>query len=295
MTKLLNSDFKPKIVPVIDGLKAELLKDLQFPICLQPIPEIGIPVVIRPGTMQLFTKDPIKNLNLKAKLEALRKECLRLKVTLEGIITCNAVPNERFIMAKLMSYTENVDDLQLHVTDMVFENCPQGIKYLVRARDMKVLFREDKIGGFPKIVDSVVINSLRDFEDNILAYSVLGTKKFRIASPNSVYKFGEIDDLFNGDGGVVDLDSESLFKGTLLSMVPKVLKIKNKPVYLAATLVVKYNGELVEIPLESISTVLATKFWENRKGLINKIVMFSGLLLPGYTYPKFRSFIRFEK
>lgn len=293
MINALNKDFKPKIVPILNGLDSKLLDNLQYPVCIQPIP-YGIPIVIRSGFLQLFTGKHIKNLEFKQKLNMLIKDSRKLKVTLEAIIT-SAVSDKNYILSKLMDYSCNIEDLDIYLTDMVFEHTSKSIRYEVRARDMKILFRPDKVGNFPKFVENTIINSKKEFIDNVIAYVALGKKKFRIASPNSTYRFGEMEDLFSGEGGVVDIDSITAYKGKLTLIIPKVLQIKQRVVYLADTLVLEYLGQSIDIKLEDVSTILATKIWENRNALLGNNVIFSGLYLPGYVYPKFRNFIRFEK
>jgi len=298
MINAFNKDFKPKIVPVLNGLDSKLLNNLQYPVCLQPLPSNGVSIVIRSGFLQIFTGTSttfIKNLEFKQKLEMLIRDSRKLKVTLEGIVVSRSIPDEHYILSKLMDYSSNIDDLDIYFTDMVFEHTPKSIRYEIRARDMKILFRPDKVGDFPKFVENIVINSKKEFIDNIITYIAMGQKKFRIASPNSVYKFGEIDDLFSGNGGIVDIDSTTLYKAKLVLIMPKILQIKQKTVYSADTLVVEYLNQSVDIKLEEISIILATKIWENRNALLGNNVIFSGLYLPGYIYPKFRNFIRFEK
>lgn len=291
----LNKNFKPKIVPVLNGLKSELLNNIQYPVCIQPIPR-GIPIVIRSGFISLFTGTAVKNIELKGKLDKLIRYSRWLKVTLEAVISSKTIQDEQYIVSKLMDFSTNVDDIEISITDMIFERHPESIKYLVRARGMKNVLNPNKIGTFPKIVETNVANSQQEFMDYIIFYSVTGYDKFRIASPNSEYKFGEMEDLFSGDGGVIDIDGTELYKGELLHITPKVLTVQRRPVYLAENLTIRYKNNIdVEIPLKDISHILATKIWENRKALIGTTVVFSGLYVPGYLYPKFRNFIRFEK
>jgi len=294
MIKALNANFKPKIVPVLNGLKAELLNNIQYPVCIQPIPH-GIPFVMRSGYLTLFTGTPIKNLEFKNKLNLLIQYTRWLKLTIEGVIVSNSIKNEEFIISNLLQYTGDIDDLEVYITDFVFERTPEGIGYLVRARDMKNILHPGKIGKFPKVVEHNVANSRQEFVDYIVAYSVMGHKKFRIASPNSKYKFGEIEDLFSGDGGVADIDGTELYKGELKLITPRILNIRNKITYLADILTVKYFNQDIDIKLEDVSIIVAAKIWENREALLGSNVVFTGLIIPGYSYPKFRNFKRFEK
>ena len=268
MINALNKDFKPKIVPILNGLDSKLLDNLQYPVCIQPIP-YGIPIVIRSGFLQLFTGKHIKNLEFKQKLNMLIKDSRKLKVTLEAIIT-SAVSDKNYILSKLMDYSCNIEDLDIYLTDMVFEHTSKSIRYEVRARDMKILFRPDKVGNFPKFVENTIINSKKEFIDNVIAYVALGKKNSVSLHLIQPIDSGRWKIYFLVKEGVVDIDSITAYKGKLTLIIPKVLQIKQRVVYLADTLVLEYLGQSIDIKLEDVSTILATKNLGKQECFIRK-------------------------
>lgn len=294
MAKALNSEFKPKLVAVIRGFDSDLLNELQYPICLQPLHK-GVDIVIRSGFMRIVPDIPIKNINLKGKLAILLAETRRLKITLEATITSKISNSPEHIVPKLLSVEADVSDFEVTVNDMVFEHCPDAINYKVRAKDMHVLFRKDKVGQFPKFAENVTINTRKELADQMNYFAVVGYSKFRLASPNSKYKFGELTDLFSEEGGVIDVDGVTKFKGTVLSIEPKLISVKGSVNHVADTLKIQYQNVVTDLKLENLGILTTSKIWENRDRLINSPVIFTGLLLPTYSYPKFRTFVRFEK
>lgn len=297
----LNSDFKPKLVPIIEGNNENILNFLKFPVYVQGIPR-GVNILIRSGIVRTFLDEKVLNLEIKRKLSNLIRSTRRMKLTVEAIVTFDFefISNEK-ILEKLLDYEDNADNLKIVLIDMLVEHSPNIMDYEARYKTIKGLFKESVIKGPPIIIDTAVVNNQKEFNNQILAYNALGYSKYRVASPKSKYVFGGVEDFYE-KGGIADIDSETIHRGKLIGITPSIVKIKNKVIYTAKELQVKYisdncpyTEETISIDLSERSLMITSKIWENKEALLGDTVVFSGILLPGYFYPKIRKFIRFEK
>ena len=293
--KALCKDFAPRIVPEINGLNSNYIENIRFPIYLQPIPK-GISLFIRSGNLRLSDGTIVRNLNFKEQLQELIVETKKLKVTLECIITSNDSSIDKINMLNILTdFSKKAENLKCTIIDMVFERIPEALNFSARASSLPILFRKEKIGKFAETAPFIVAHNNKELMEYISSYIIVnGYDKFLVASPKSKYKFGEIEDLFEGDGGIASLDSNTIFEGTLVNVIPKIISIRGKDTYIAEKIIVKYNETEIKIPIKD-STILSANIYENRMALKGHKVIFSGLLLPEYTYPKYRTFIKFQK
>lgn len=294
MIKALNPNFKSRIIPLITETNAQILDHIIFPIYMQGLPK-GVSIFIRSGVLQFSYNNSIKNIALKGILSELIRSSRKLKITIEAIVTFDyKILNTDQIIAKLLDYEDNGDNLKIVINDIVFEHSPDIMDFSIREKSIKSLFKNEITGEFSKIIDSCIINNREEFEMQLLAYQALGYETYRIISPRAKYNFGNINNsIFEGD--IVDIKSSTKFKGKLLKIIPKIITMANKDTYIASILQIQYKNSILDIELKEESVILASKIWENRNSLINNNVIFSGIILPKYTYPKIRNFIRFEK
>jgi len=295
--KALSAEFKPKTVPIVDSNNSALLDSLQYPIYICAYPK-GIKVLIRSGHMRLENGEIVRNMELKNKLSKLLEKSRRIKVTLECVIstTPGVSTEETFVYDTLREMSSSVEDLNCTIVDMVFEHSPETLDFGARLYSLKALFRPEEIGNFPKVINFVLATSKKEFENLILVYNVLDScNEFIVASPKSRYKFGDIEELFSDNGGIAKINTKLLFSGKVLSIEPKVCNIRGKDTYIARSIKVQYKDTTLEIEIDSKSIIMGAKIWENKGSLIGQNALFSGTLIPGYSYPKYRSFVRFEK
>lgn len=294
--RTLSENFAPKIVPLITGMNAKFLDNLQYPIYIQPAPS-GVKIFIRSGFLRFADNSIVKNLELKKSSDLLLQDSRKLKVTYECIITGrHSEMDEETLNSILCDYNGDVDNLQLYVMDMIFEHSPEALEYSVRANSLKHFVNVKKVGVFPKLLAASVVYSRKDFEEYVNSYVMFdGFKNFIIASPKSKYKFGDAEDLFHGNGGIAQINGDTEFKAKVLEIIPKVITVKGKDTLVASSLKVNYCGEVIELDLSKKSIILTSKTWENRENLKHHFAVFTGILLPGYKYPKYRQFQRFER
>jgi len=295
--KALNKDFQLKVVPTIDSSNEELLNSIKYPVYLYAYPE-GVKITIRSGHMRFENGEIVRNLNLKNELAPLLNKSRKIKVTLECVVSATPGSGIRTyqVLYTLSDLNGSISKLHVTIMDMVFEHTPDALDFSARMSSLKVLFRPEEIGNYPKVVNSTLVRSKKEFENLILVYSVTDScTEFIIASPKSRYKFGNMEDLFTDEGGIAKIDTKSVFTSKVLNIQPKVISIKNKNMYIAKSIEVIYKDSMLELDLDKISVMVASKIWENRNNLIGQYALFSGTLIPGYDYPKYRSFIRFEK
>jgi hypothetical protein len=295
-SKTLSKDFAPKIVPLIQGLNARFLDNIQYPMYIQPLPS-GVKIFIRAGFLRFADNSIVKNLELKSSIDLLIEKSRRMKVTYECIISGrhSEIDNNN-IKSILCDYQGEVNNLQLYVMDMIFENSPEALEYSVRANSLKHFVNVKEVGTFPKLLAASIVRSRKDFEEYVNSYVMFdGFKNFIIAAPKSKYKFGDVEDLFNGTGGIAQINGDIEFKAKIIEIIPKILNVKGKDIYVASSLKVNYCGQTIELSLEKKSIIITSKTWENRNELNDHFAVFTGILLPGYKYPKYREFQRFER
>ncbi len=295
--KALDKNFKPKIIPIIQSSNTELLNLIQYPVYLYAYPK-GVKILIRSGHMRFENGEIVRNMSFKHKLEKLLTKSRNIKVTLECIVstTPGIEIEENEIYHILRDLTGSIEQIHVTILDMVFEHSPEALDFTARTNSLKVLFRSEEVGKYPKIANTVLVHSRKEFENLILVYNIADScNEFIIASPKSKYKFGVIEDLFLNDGGIAKIDTKTTFSAQVMYIHPKIINIRNKNVYVAKSIEVNYKDAVLEIELDSLSVMVTSKIWENRKNLTGQNILFSGTVIPGYEYPKYRSFIRFEK
>lgn len=292
--KALNSEFKPKIVPIIRNNQEDVISSIQFPVLVQGMPE-GIPILIRSGFIRTLANHPIVNMAIKGKLANIIRSSRVMKLTVEATVTYDKTPlSNNSILEKLLNLEDRGDNLKIVITDMVVEHSPNVMDYRARYNSIKNLFKPTVIGNCPVVIATAEVSSYKELEDQIMAYNALGYTKYRIASPKSKYIFGTPEELYS-EGGIADIDSSTLFRGKLVEIIPRIINTSNKLTYVADTLHVEYEKKSVLISLEGKSILLTSKIWESRKELIGLSVIFSGIWVPKFVSPRVSKFIRFEK
>ncbi|HSH53143.1 MAG TPA: hypothetical protein VK982_15570 [Bacteroidales bacterium] len=284
--KALNKDFKPKLLPIIEGDDLEMLQKIITPVYLIPLP-VGLPIIIRSGFLYHEEK-LIKNLNIKQfdKLGSLIKQSRKLKITIEALLIPKQT-NLRTLKAALFTLDGNIDNSAVLLTDMVFENIPEVLNFEIRIESLRKLFETCSYEGYIRFPKYTKVNKNETILELINYYNLIGYHEFIISKPDSKYKFENNINSVN----IVKLRSKKIFKGILKKIEPKIVSKELE----AYRLIVTYNNSDLTIPLTGLPGTIRKKLWLNADRLIGDLVLFNGIVMNSYDYPKFRSFIRFEK